>query len=73
MIRAVKGLSMEKYLCWAAMGVSGLFLVLFVLDLFTGIPFGRPQGFIWQLVDILGAIACAIVLYLGWDAFKDVR
>lgn len=66
---AVKGLSMEKYLCWAAMGVSGLLLLLFVLDIFTGIPFGKLN----LIVDILGAASCAIVLFLGFDAFRDYR
>ena len=27
---------MEKGLCWASMGISGLLLVLFLLDLFLG-------------------------------------
>ena len=33
---AVKGLSMEKWLCWGSIGVAGLLLLLFLLDLFTG-------------------------------------
>ena len=66
---ALKGLSMEKWLCWGSMGVSGLLLVLFVLDLLTGIPFGK----ISLAMDILGALACGIVLYLSWDAVKDLR
>jgi len=60
---------MEKWLCLGAMGLSGILLVLFVLDLVIKLPFGGLSG----LVDILGAISCALVLYLGWDAFRDVR
>ena len=61
---------MEKWLCWGAMGVSGGLLLLFVLDLVTlKIPFGGLS----RLVDILGAISCALVLFLSWDAFKDLR
>ena len=53
---AVKGLSMEKWLCWGSIGVAGLLLLLFLLDLFTSIPF---QG-ISPTVDIMGAICCGI-------------
>ena len=61
---------MEKWLCWGATGISGGLLVLFVLDLVTSsIPFGGLS----KVVDILGAIACGLVAYLGWDAFKDLR
>ena len=66
---AVKGLSMEKWLCWASMGVSGLLLLLFLLDILTDIPFGRLN----IIVNVLGILSCGIVLYLAWDAFKDVR
>ena len=66
---AVKGLSMEKWLCWASMGVSGLLLLLFLLDVLTGIPFGKLS----LIVDVLGVLSCGIVLYLAWDAFTDLR
>jgi hypothetical protein len=65
----VKGLSMEKWLCWGSMGVAGFLLLLFLLDLVLGFPFGKLS----LLVDILGVAACGIVLYLGWDAFQDLR
>jgi hypothetical protein len=65
---AVKGSSMEKWLCWGSIGVAGLLLLLFLLDLFTGFPF---QG-ISPTVDIIGAICCAILIYLGWNALKDL-
>ncbi len=66
---AVKGLSMEKWLCLSAMGISGLLLVLFILDLAIGMPFGGH----WKLVKILGVVSCGLILYMGWDAFKDWR
>lgn len=66
---AVKGLLMEKWLCWASMGISGLVLLLFILDFAIGIPFGQLS----PLVDILGAIACAIILYLSFDTLKEWR
>jgi hypothetical protein len=65
----VKGLSMEKWLCWASMGVSGALLLLFLLDLILGFPFGRLS----TPVDVIAILACGLVLYLGYDAFKDLR
>lgn len=69
MMPAVKGLFMEKWFCWSSMGVAGLLLLLFLLDLFTKIPFGG----ISTSVDVIMVLACGIVLYLAWDAFKDLR
>lgn len=66
---AVKGLSMEKWLCWGSMGISGFVLLLFVLDILTGIPFGQLS----LVVDIFGAVACGIVLYISWDTLKEWR
>lgn len=66
---AVKGLSMEKWLCWGSMGTSGFLLLLFLLDVVLGIPFGG----ISVIVDIFGILACGMVLYLGWDASRDLR
>lgn len=60
---------MEKKLCMASMGVAGFVLLLFLLDLFTGIPFSQVS----TLVDILGALTSGLVLYLAYDAYKDVR
>jgi hypothetical protein len=51
------------------MGVAGLLLLLFVLDLVLGIPFSGINS----IVDILGIIASGIVVYLAWDAFRDLR
>jgi len=60
---------MERLLCFGSMGVAGLLLLLFLLDLILGIPFGGASiG-----VDIFGILACAVVLYLAYDAFKDLR
>lgn len=60
---------MEKWMCWGAMGVSGVLLVLFVLDAVIKIPFGGLN----LIVDVVSAVACAIVLYLAFDAFQDLR
>ena len=71
-MQALKGRSMEKWLCWGAMGTAGVLGLMFVLDLFTGMPFGGPKaGFL--LIDVVGILGCCIVGYLGWDAFQDYR
>ncbi len=65
----LKGLSMEKRLCFGSMGVAGFLLLLFLLDMFFSFPFSR----ISVTVDVLGIIACGLVGYLAWDAYKDLR
>ena len=66
---AVKGLEMEKWLCWASLGVAGLMLLLFLLDLFLSVPFGG----ISKVVDVFSILAAGVLLYLSWDALKDLR
>lgn len=68
-MQAVKGISMEKGLCWASMGVAGLLLLLFLLDMFTGFPFSK----ISPAVDVLGILTSGLVLYLAYDAYKDLK
>jgi hypothetical protein len=51
------------------MGVAGLLLLLFGLDIALKIPFGG----ISPVVDIVSIIASGLVLFLAWDAFKDLR
>jgi hypothetical protein len=58
---------MDKWLCWGSMGVAGLLLLLFLLDLFSGIPFG---GF--RVVDVFGILASGVVGYLAWDASREL-
>jgi hypothetical protein len=60
---------MDKWLCWGSMGVAGFLLLLFLLDLVVGFPFGGVSGF----VDLLGILASALVLYLAWDASRELR
>jgi hypothetical protein len=66
---AVKGLFMEKWLCWGSMGVAGLLLVLFLVDAVASVPFGGVNVF----VDVFGILASGLVLYLAYDAFRDLR
>ena len=60
---------MEKLLCWGSMGVAVLLLVLFGLDLATGMLF-RGIG---TVVDIISILCCALLGYLAWDALRDIR
>ncbi len=66
---ALKGLFMEKWMCWGSMGVAGVLLLLFLLDMILGFPFGRASYF----VDIASILACALVFYLAFDAMRDLR
>jgi hypothetical protein len=68
-LQVVKGLAMEKWLCWSAMGVAGVLFLLFLLDFLAGFPFGGLS----KVVDILGLLGCGAVFYLGWDAWQDIR
>jgi hypothetical protein len=71
-MQAVKGLSMEKWLCWGSMGIAGLMLLLFVLDLATGVPFGGRTLSGMMVVDIIGIAMSAMLLYMCWDALRGL-
>jgi hypothetical protein len=67
-MQAVKGSSMEKWLCWGSLVVSVIVLLCFVLDIILGKPFGGLS----KGVDILGILAALLVGYLSYDALMDV-
>jgi hypothetical protein len=70
-MQAVKGLSaMEKWLCWGSIATGGLLLLLFLLNLVAKIPFG--QG-ISPSVSIVVIAASGLLVYLGWNALRDLR
>ena len=60
---------MEKVLSLASMAIGGLSLVVFALDLFLQIPFGRLNS----MIDIMATVASGLVVYLGWNAYQDQR
>jgi hypothetical protein len=68
---AARGAAMEKKLCIASMCVAGLLLLLFVLDMAAGVPFGGLKS-PFLMIDIVGALSGAILLYLSWNALRDV-
>ena len=63
---------MEKWLCWGSLGVAGLMLLLFGLDLATGVPFGGTGLSGMMLVDIIGIVMSALLLYMSWDALRGI-
>jgi len=65
-----KGRAMEKILCFGALGVAILMALLFLLDLLAGFPFG---GGPFSVVDIFGLLASGIVIYLAFNAKKDLK
>jgi hypothetical protein len=67
---------MEKWLCVGSIGVAVLFLLLFMVDLFVGYPFGAGvPGYDspFTAVDIGGILFSGILGYLAWNAFRDVK
>lgn len=64
---------MEKWMCYAALGISGLMLLIFLFDLFTGSVFGGPDSNPFVTVDVFGVLASGVVAYLGFSALRDVK
>jgi hypothetical protein len=63
---------MGKAMAVAGMVVGGLVATTFALDLFLNFPFGGPSKG-GAMSDMGMAICGAIVAYLGWNAFRDVK
>jgi hypothetical protein len=68
---------MEKGLCFGALGVAVLLLLVFVLDLFIKVPFSSnvpsDKSSPFMLIDIAGILASGILAYLSWNALRDLR
>jgi hypothetical protein len=65
-----KGRAMDKALCYGALGIAALMMLVFLLDLVAGIPFG---GGPFVAVDLLGFLASAVVAYLSYNASRDLK
>ena len=63
---------MGKAMSVAGLIVGGLMAAMFTVDLFLGFPFGGPSKG-GAMSDIGLAICGAILAYLGWNAFRDVK
>jgi len=61
---------MEKALCYGALAIAALMLLVFLLDLVAGVPFG---GGPFVTADILGLLASGVVAYLAWNAIRDLK
>lgn len=61
---------MEKGLCYGALGVAAVMLVVFVLDLVAGFPFG---GSPFIVLDVIGILSAGVVAYLAFNASKDLK
>lgn len=59
---------MSKILVVSAMSVAGLILLLFLLDLAVSWPFRRPS----VLMEAFFAAGAAIIIYLGWECYREV-
>lgn len=65
---------MDKAMCYGALGIGALMALVFLLDLVAGIPFAggaKPNKF--MMGDIFGLLASGIVVYLGWNASRDLK
>ncbi|MEE8452199.1 MAG: hypothetical protein V3R99_09800 [Thermoguttaceae bacterium] len=58
---------MSKALCYIGIGVAGLLLLVFGLDLAIGVPFNKAS-----LVMDIGFVVCSAVLgYLSWTTLRE--
>ncbi len=66
---------MDKALCFGALGVGALMMLVFLLDLIMAVPFGGgvTKGNPYLVADILGLLASGVVAYLGWNASRDLK
>ena len=64
---------MEKGLVYGALGIAILMLLVFLLDLVAGVPFGSAAGNPFTTVDVFGFLASAIVAYLAFNASRDLK
>ncbi len=69
---------MDKTLCFGSLGIAILMMLIFLLDLFIGVPFAPKvvdpkDGNPFTLVDVLGFLASGVVAYLAFNASKDLK
>ncbi|MEX0703242.1 MAG: hypothetical protein WD069_14205 [Planctomycetales bacterium] len=58
----------SKQMILGSMVAAALVAVAAIVDLVAGFPFARSIVF-----DAVFLIAAGLVLYLGWDAYQDVK
>ena len=57
-----------KLLVQLSMAAAGIVALATILDLAMGIPFARAT-----LFDILFLVSSALVLYLGWESYRELN
>ena len=62
------GMKLQKILCGAALGISGLLALIFLLDLILGIPFGRFA--MWT--DIIVLVSTGLILWQGIETWREL-
>ncbi len=60
---------MTKKLIFGSMGAAGIIALLSILDLSVKIPFGGYS----MTMDILYLVAALIVLFMGWESYRENR
>lgn len=60
---------MTKKMIFGAMGAAGLVALLSVLDLSLKFPYGGYS----LAMDVLFLVAAAIVLFMGWETYRENR
>jgi len=63
---------MPKALTISGMVVAALLLLLFSIDLAFGFPFNKLNPARWK-IDIVFVISAAILAYLSWSTFRELR
>ena len=58
----------SKNMVIGSMAVAGLVAVAAIADLVLGIPFAGQM-----VMDVAFLIGAGLVIYMSWDAYKDMR
>ncbi|MER3417154.1 MAG: hypothetical protein C4297_13225 [Gemmataceae bacterium] len=62
-----KGASLEKKLSIVSLALCALVLLVFLLDLVTGFPFGRVS----VTLDIVLLLASGLLAYISWEGMRE--
>jgi hypothetical protein len=62
---------MDKKLCLGSIGVAGLMLLVFLIDIIMGIPFGGAGAIVG--IDVVGILAAGVLLYMSVATYLEVR
>ena len=57
-----------KKMLFASMGVSGLVALMALVDLIAEFPFAGQR-----VMDIMFVLTAALVIYMAYDAYKDMK